>query len=310
MPLLEKRQVLAAAVEATPGTAEALGAGDAFAVIDPVLRPDIDMAPRKWEGSFDGRPSIAIARRGRCTFGLEMAGDGSGGVPSWAPVFLPACTLARTGAATKIFRRLIGPPKTSTTDNRTITLGLFMDGVYEQIHGAMGSVNFVFAIGMIVRAWFDFTGVYTSNVDTAVVELTPSTVAPLPFAASNTVITPETYVGINIDVKNKTEMIRDRSAGGLKHAVVKGGEIGGRLRIQSGTTTTKVRRDFMLAHTVLALKARVGDVGNNRVQWWCNQMQVVGLESEADGILYDDMPFRASSRTAGDRNGALRVTFS
>jgi len=88
MTLLSRLSVLAAKVEATPGSAETLAAADAaFNIMDAEMNANIDVSTRPIQGSFRKLPGVPGMRTATCTFSLELIGDGSGGVPTWATTF-------------------------------------------------------------------------------------------------------------------------------------------------------------------------------------------------------------------------------
>ena len=59
MPLLKRRRVLAAKVEATSGTAETLTSAEgAFNAYDVMIQPEIDKEPREIQGSFGSLAAV------------------------------------------------------------------------------------------------------------------------------------------------------------------------------------------------------------------------------------------------------------
>jgi len=319
MSLLEKKQVLAAQHEGVCGTAEPLTATEAdFIVTNPVLVPNIAKLPRESTDSFVKRAAVTGPHRGRCTFRCEATGDGAAGVPDWATVFLPACGFDK-GDANNVFTETTAAPAGTGNGNdatavRTVTIGLFKDGIYEQIHGAMGSVNFVFVNGEIHYADFDFEGIYTSNADAALIVPTYSVVAPLKFGTSTTckVATVSTPCAtLNINVANTIRIIEDGTlTAGLKHAVIVDRDINGRMDPESATTTTKARRDAFLATpgTEQALEVVIG-AANNQITYDAPKMEWANFEPENAGILRDGLPFTCN-RNASAVNGALTLTFA
>src|SRR5258706_4816185 len=136
MPLLKRKTILAAKQETTIGTAIALAAGDAaFNVMDATISYEIPPTERWGQGSLSKLASVPGARQGKVTFYIELGGSGTGGspTPAWATTLLPACGWLQ---ATNAFS------PTSTTSNwKTLTIGVYQDGLFKSIKGAMGTWN-------------------------------------------------------------------------------------------------------------------------------------------------------------------------
>lgn len=319
MSLLEKKQVLAAKHESVCGTPVALTATEAnFIVTNLVLGPNISKLPRPSTDSFGKRAAVTGPHQGRCTFRCEATGDGAAGIPMWATVFLPMCGFDQ-GDADQIFTETTAAPTGTGNGNnatavRTGTIGLFKDGLYEQIHGAMGSVNFVFVNGEIHYADFNFDGIYTSNEDDTLITPTYSVVAPLRFGDSTTVkvatvSTP--CAAMNINVANTIQMIEDGTlAAGLKHAVIVDRDINGRMNPEAALVTSKARRDAFLATpgTEQALEVVIG-AANSQITYDAPKTEWANFEPENAGILRDGLPFTCN-RNASAVNGALTLTFA
>ena len=314
MPLLEKKQALCVAIEAALGTAETLVAGDgAMMVINPVITPAIDPDDRPSTNSWDGFAMSPGARRGRCTFEVEVTGEGSAGpnTPLWGAVLLPACGFVESS---QVFTRTVSVPTGGADSSavRTVTLELGKDGITELLRGAMGSVNFTFNSGQIIRAAFDFQGIYDSAVDDTLLAPTFPTVAPIRFGDTTTLtvgstIDPST---MNINVANTIRIVeKPTDASGLGYAVIVGGEVNGRMNPQAGTTTSKARRDAYLARTEQALALSVG-AATNQVQFAAPKLQYTGFEPENDGTLRDGLPFRCNRPITSAVDGALVITFA
>ena len=160
--LLLKKTVLGGKIESTIGTAETLAAADCtINAYNVVINPETEVEQREGQGGFGKLASIPGARRGRATFSVDLAYDGST-VPAWASTYLPACGLVLSTATYK--------PRTEVPGSnvKTATIAAFVDGVRRQIYGAVGNARFVLPTGRMGRIEFDFQGVYSDEADVAI----------------------------------------------------------------------------------------------------------------------------------------------
>jgi len=180
-PLLTRVRVLAAKVEATPGTAESLAADDAaFNVFDAQMQPQMELAERPQQGGFSRLPSVPGARLGVCRFSLDLY-SGGGAQPAWAEVFLLACGFKWN--TTKYVLDAV-PVGAAGSGQKTITIGLYENGVVKKIHGAMGNAKFICPSGKVARVEFEFTGIWNAPADIAILSPTYPAYAPLRFYSS------------------------------------------------------------------------------------------------------------------------------
>ena len=159
---LLKKAVLGGKIESTIGTAEALTAADCtINAYNVVINPESEFEQREGQGGFGKLASIPGARRGRATFSVDLAYDGSA-VPAWASTYLPACGLV---LSTATYRPRTEAPGSNV---KTATIAAFIDGVRRQIYGAVGNARFILPTGRMGRIEFDFQGVYSDESDTAI----------------------------------------------------------------------------------------------------------------------------------------------
>ena len=105
MPLLSRKQQIAAEIESTEGTAEVLAAADAgFNTFDVQFTPDIQQIERNPNRATIGNlPSIAGVRLGSVRFRTELVGSGNGAAPT--PPFdklLRGCGFQKIAAAERM----------------------------------------------------------------------------------------------------------------------------------------------------------------------------------------------------------------
>lgn len=194
MPLLKRKRVLAAKVEATIGTAESLtGAEGAFNVYDLMLQPTIEVEEREGQGAFNYLSGVPGARKGVATFKTDIGWDGTSTVPTWASVLLPGCGFVNSAGT-------ITPRTEAPGSNvKTLTLGSYIDGVFKSIAGAVGTGKLVCPAGKMAYIDWTFTGVWQAPTDTAIIAPTYPTAFPIKYTSATT-----TYNSVALCVENFT----------------------------------------------------------------------------------------------------------
>jgi hypothetical protein len=216
--LLSRISVLAAKVEATPGTAESLSGSDAaLNVMDAEMNATIPVSTRPIQGSFRKLEGVPGARQAVCTFTLEITGDGSGGVPAWATTLLAGCGIVNTAG-------VLTPRNEAPGSNvKTLTIGLYENGRRKLMVGASGNVVFTITPGASVMMAFTFTGVWAGVTDTAIISPTYPTLLPIRASLGactiNSVV--QTFATATFDVGNVITVRPDIStASGFAHSVI------------------------------------------------------------------------------------------
>jgi hypothetical protein len=199
MTLLSRLSVLAAKVEATPGTAESLtNAEAAFNIMNAEMNANIDVSTRPIQGSFRKLPGVPGMRTATCTFSIELIGTGAGGVPTWATVFLAGCGIVNSAGV------LTPRNEAPGTNVKTLTIGLYENGRRKLMRGAVGNVVFEYVPGQAVMMNFTFTGVWAGVSDTAILAPTYPTLSPIRAASGaatiNSVV--QTFASCSFDVGN------------------------------------------------------------------------------------------------------------
>lgn len=218
MPLRFKKSWLAAKIETTPGTAISLAAADAtFRCYNAMIQDTTPYVKLEPQGGAGNRKGSHGARSGECTFDLDLRPK-SGAHPAWALAFLPACGVV---ASTNTYTPRTEFPGSNV---KTLTIAKYTDGVYEQIHGAMGNMTFRFSHGEPVMMSCRFVGCYTATTDVALIAPTlGDTLSPLRHVSSALAIgsyTPKTDA-IEFDMGNDVVLLPDgRGATGYSFAVV------------------------------------------------------------------------------------------
>ena len=311
-PLLTRRRVLAASVETTPGTAEVLAAADGvFNVFDASMQADMDFEDRLGQVAFGRLPSIAGARGATCTFAIELHGSGTGGspVPAWASVFFPACGMVADGGA--FAPSTLGPDATGAV--KSLTLGLYEDGIYKKMTGAMGNAVFQFAAGKVVRVEFTFSGIWCAPTDVAVLAPNYPAIKPLRFAdASMTIASWAPKIAdMSIDLGNEVVLREDANqAAGYITAIVTDRRVNGSLNSEAALVATQNSYGQWLASTEQALALSLGATAGNVVAFAAPKLQFLNVqEGDRNGIHVDDITFQCN-RSADAGDDEFTVTFT
>ncbi len=109
--ILKRQAQVAAAVEATEGTEEALAAADAMLVYDVSFSPDVSTFAREpARASLSKLPSVRGVKVGSLSFRAELKGSGSVATQPEFDVFLRACGMARSAVETAPIGAVTGGP--------------------------------------------------------------------------------------------------------------------------------------------------------------------------------------------------------
>lgn len=180
-PQLKKKRVLAAKIEATPGTAEVLSATNgAFNAYDVMIQQGAAKTKREAPGGFAPKSSVIGGWRARLTFKIDVEWDGTATEPGWADTFLPSCGWVKSG---QVFTpRTEGPG----ANVKTITAGCYQDGVLKMIRGAAGTYKLNCITGEVATLEFDYLGIWVPVEDESIISPTYPTAKGLRFANSTT----------------------------------------------------------------------------------------------------------------------------
>jgi hypothetical protein len=311
---LRKRRVLAAAVEAVVGTPETLDAGDAVMnVFDADMQPGGEFHERPGQAGFGPLPGVVGARVGTLTFAVELHGsgtaesDGGESVPTWAKMLLPACGVIQTGATSPIFHVSSTSPSDGATALavRTLTMGLYTDGVLKRIHGAMGTCVIRCVNGQPVRLEFTFTGAWDAPTDVALLAPTYPTVIPPRWGGGAFTLDSYALVAgeLSVDLGNEVVMRPDAAqAAGLATAIITGRRILGTVNPESRLVAERDNYGIWLAGTEGALSVVVGATAGNKCTLGAPKAQVSNIqEIDRDGVQAEELTLQFNrSAAAGD----------
>jgi hypothetical protein len=299
MPLLKKKRVLAAKIESTPGTAESLSASDAvFNVYDATIQPSIEFDNRDAQGGFSPLYGTLGAYGGTCTFTTEIVGDDDP-FPDWVTTFLPACGLVES---TGVFLPVDEAPGTNV---KTLTIGLYEDGLFKSIRGAAGTVVFRFTSGKRIEADFTFTGIWVPPTDVAIISPTYPTTEPIRFVSSSMTIgawTPK-IASMTIDLGNEVILREDSTnSSGYASAIITGRQVTGEIDPEATLVATDDPYGDWLALTEATLSISCGSTGN-RVDFGVPALQITNVqEGDRNNLQTDSIQFQGNRHASGAMN--------
>jgi hypothetical protein len=217
MPLLKRRRVLAAKIEATSGTAEALTSSEgAFNAYDVMIQPEIEFETREVQGSFGSQSAVPGGYKGKATFRTDCSWDGTATEPSWADVLLPACGWVKSS---QVFSPRSEAPGTNV---KTLTIGCYLDGMFKSLSGCAGTFKLVCPTGRMAYIEWEFSGVWITPTAQTIIAPTYPTALPLRYAnATSTWNSVALCVeNITLDAGNEVVMRECASGNGFESAIV------------------------------------------------------------------------------------------
>lgn len=171
------KKQLAAAIESTEGTAETLGDSDAgFMPIDLNFSDDLEFIERAFhQQTLSKLKDIPGAYPCAITFKHRLMGSGAAGVaPPWG-ILMKACGWKETIVTdTSVTYTL----SSTQSDWKTLTIGVWQDGILSIARGCAGNVKINLEAGMPAEAEFSFLGVFSSEADASAYDPTLPTQLP------------------------------------------------------------------------------------------------------------------------------------
>ena len=307
-PLITKRRVVAAKIESAPGTAVSLSATDAAMVCwDATAEPDIPIIARPGTAAaLSPMAGVAGAAKGKIKFSTDAIGGVS--APLWASTLLAGCGI---GLNTGVYSPDSRPPEVSNSTAKTLTIGVYEDGVVKKICGAMGNVKIFFKSGEPVRAEFEFTGVWIAPVDASILTPTfPTAKAPRFSGGTFTLASiAQKCTEITFDSGNTIEIRADgNSTNGLHSAIITARSAKITSDPEAALVATQDYHGLMLASTESAIALSAGSSGN-RLQLAAPKAQVVKCSpADRSGIATNSIEFQLNrSVSAGDDEFSITI---
>lgn len=305
MTLLRRKRVMAAKIEATPGTAENLsGADGVFNVFDWTIQPTAEMIQREGQGAFGRLPSVAGARSGTAVFSIHAIGGAS--LPAWATTFLPACGLVATG---EIFTPRTEAPGTNV---KTLTIAGYQDGQLKMIRGAAGNVVFTFTSGQPILMTFTFTGLWVAPSDVAIIAPNYPNILPPRFANANLTIGGSSWSPkisqMTLDIGNQVILREDPSdITGYCNALITDRVPTGTIDPESSLVATNDVYGDWLDSSESALSLSCGQAGN-RIAFDAPKWQITNpQEGNRNDVQIDTIEFQLN-RDADAGDDELEIT--
>lgn len=170
-PLLTRKHVIKVILEAEKGTK--LAGTQALLVYGLEIRPTAPFEERKGTGLYRGHAQTGVlgARSGSCSFSVELRGTGSQGMEPGVAILLQACGLAKTVEVYQVH--------STHSNDKTISIDVWEDGVKKGLRGASGNVTFEGADGGRVMLNFELSGIWQAVIDEALPAFSPSTTAAM-----------------------------------------------------------------------------------------------------------------------------------
>ena len=313
-PRLKRRRVLAAKIETEVGTAEELAVGDgAFNIFDTMPQVDTEFFEREGQGGFSPLPGTLGAYGATLEFETELHGSGNDGAPTpaWALAFLPACGFVVSSGTTYVPQSMA--PGAAGSSTKTLTIGVYEDGVFKVLKGCMGNAVFTFVSGQVVRVRWTFTGVWVAPTDVALIAPDYPSVAPLRFASATMTLggwTPKLQE-LTIDLGNEVVLREDAAqASGYISAVITSRRINGTMNPEAELVADNDTYGDWLALTEDLMTINLGSAGGNTINILAPKFQVTNpQEGDRDNIQTDDLEWQANRDTdAGDDEMTIEFT--
>ena len=331
-----KLRVLAAKIETTPGTAEALAAADgAFNVYDLIVQVDPEFETREGQGSFSSIPGVAGGRKATMTFKVDWTGsgtpdDGAGeAVAQWQKTFFPACSWVQgAGANAKTFSRKSEHPS-AAGGVKSLTMGCYINGKKKCIRGAVGDAVIHFPSHKKAFVEFTFLGIWSPVTNVAI--LSPEYPPNKPRVVEKTLLaiganyTPR-VAEIVINLGNVTTIREDgRGDGGYYCGAVTDSKVNGTLDAETELTLSGILDPYnamygsgsVLTGLASGLPMTFGWGGSGLLGSGANghhtafslpRVQLKNIqEGDREGILIDNWEFQANRRKAA---GEDEMTFT
>jgi hypothetical protein len=232
-PLIERIRLLAVAAESPAGTPATLTNSDCnLIVINPKVEDKTEKMLREMEASLGYYPGIPGVSLGEVTFSIDLSAESAS--PAWASLLLPGCGIGGSGPYVRDIRQ----PEVSGSTQKTLTIGLYQNGILETIYGAQGNMIAHFMAGHVVRADFTFKGIYTVPANATMLVQTASNPALVRFINSSITFasfSPKVSE-LDLDLGNDIQVREDSTSGtGIWHAM-----------IQKFTTVAKINPEMNL----------------------------------------------------------------
>lgn len=310
MPLLTRKRLIVAKIEATYGTDPTPTGTAAILVRNLEITPlQAELVNRDLVRPYLGASDQLTAQtRVSMTFEVEMAGSGTAGTaPAYGPL-LKSCGLAETVVAST---SVTYAPVSSSFSSVTIYMNI--DGILHKLTGARGSFTLAGEVGQIPTIAFTFTGIYNAPTDTA--QLTPTysnQATPIIFKETNTSsFSLFSYAGclqsFSFDLAN--EIIYRELVGCTKEILITNRAPNGTVMIEAPLLAAKDFFAAAIATSTGSLTFQHGQTAGNRFTFTAAQADLSGpTYADQNGIQMLNIPYIAVPTSAGNNEVSLTFT--
>lgn len=308
MTLLKRKRVLAAKIETTPGTAEALTAAEAsFNCYEIAIQHEIETEAREGQGSFGMRASTPGGYKGKVTFKHDASWDGTATEPSWADTFLPACGWVKAG---QVFTPRTEAPGTNV---KTLTIAVYIDGKRKTLRGCVGTFKANCMSGKTVVFEFEFIGIWDSPTDVAILAPTYPTASPLRFASSVT-----TWNSVDLAVESmvldsgNSMLLREDSSdvSGFKAGLISNRIVKITGNPEAKLVATQDRYGKYLDLSEHALTFDIDGPTNSKITIAAPKAQIVAIsEADRENMVVDEIEWQAN-RNGSTADQECSITFT
>ena len=309
MPLLKRIRTLAAKIETTAGTAEALTASEGvFNAYDVMLQPSITMTDREGSGSFNHLTSISEGQTATVTFRCDVAWDGTATEPTIFSVLMPACGWIENSNVWKPRSEAPG------TNVKTLTLGVYVNGILKTIKGAVGTWQMTLPTGRMITIEFTFTGVYVEPTAVAIITPTYPTTDPLRFAAATACTFNSVAMKveqITIDAGNEVTMLEDPTqASGFIHGIITSRRPTISANPETELVATQNRHNIWTTSTAYTIQITLDGPSTSTLGITAPKAQILNIqEGDRNRVVIDDIEFLCTKNGA-TQNEELYFTFT
>jgi len=307
--MLRHKRVLAAAFEDTPGTAETLLATDAkFNAFNVTIQQEVDYISRDGRAQFGRFIGSTGTKGGVVTFSHRHI-PGSGGThPAWATTFLPACGWKNTSG---VFTPTTEQPGSNV---KTLTIGVYEDGLLKSLRGAMGMFTVTFVAGQPILWNFTFRGVWVDATTATILAPTYPTEKPLRAYNAGLLLgaTNPIWQTLSFDSGNLIYVREDGNSSdnsGLAYAVVTDRVVTGTINPESDLTELRQAQFTNHQETALTLNVNTGGSGVGLTIDAPKVQFTAAVEADRNGIQTDELPFECHASSAPDYDDELKFTF-
>lgn len=305
MPLFQRKALVLAKIETTPGTDSVPVVGiDAMLCTNVQLRPLVTQTADRalLRGYMGASEQLVAGEWSELELEIEAAGAGTSAVtiPKYAPLMRACGLLGAQNASTSYDWTPV------STNFEACTIYVYMDSVLHKITGARGNVQLVLEAGQIPKYRFRMTGFYNAPSDT-----TPGAATfafQVPVAVRDSAIPTLTLHGIakaSAPIRSMTvdlgNAVTYRNLIGSAAALITGRETVGTINAEAVPIATKDWFTAVRNATKAALSVSIGTVAFNIVEIAAPSVQVIEPQyGEEDGVVMMQLGMRFLPSSGND----------